>query len=284
MRKVRSIPVPHARRFFMAARTRSRLGLVMLLTTMLASAAFALPKTVDKVDPKAPCFRWPAVDSDHDGVFDRIDRCDNTPLGAIVDKWGCPIDSDHDGVYDGLDKCPDTPAGEKVDANGCSSAQLAALRTLNEPRPVPPPAPAPPVQAPPATETERQLVESGHTRLENVFFETGSAKLLPESEAALDEAGRILEKYPDLRVEVQGHTDTRGSNAYNLKLSQARAESVRAYLLSHFRLGDDRLVAKGYGESQPETKERNDEERLRNRRVVIKALNPEVLPHGVTIH
>src|SRR5499427_9634211 len=139
MGTVRSIPSKPARRFFMTARTRSRLGLVMLFTLLFAATALALPKTVEKVDPKAPCFRWPAVDSDHDGVFDRIDRCDNTPLGAIVDEWGCPIDTDHDGVYDGLDKCPDTPAGEKVDANGCSSAQLAALRTLNEPKPVPQP-------------------------------------------------------------------------------------------------------------------------------------------------
>src|SRR5262249_59101534 len=197
MRRVRSIPVPPRPEVFMTARMFARLGLVMLFASLVTCSAFALPKTVEKVDPKAPCFRWPAVDSDHDGVFDRIDRCDNTPLGAIVDEWGCPIDSDHDGVYDGLDKCPDTPAGEHVDANGCSGAQLAALRALNEPKPVPRAEPAPPVPAPPATETERQLVESGRVRLENVYFETASAKLLPESEAMLEEAGRVLEKYPD---------------------------------------------------------------------------------------
>jgi len=236
------------------------------------------------VDPKAPCFRWPAVDRDRDGVFDRLDRCDNTPQGAIVDEWGCPLDSDGDGVYDGLDKCPDTPPGERVDKNGCSRVQLSGSsraedRAVNPATPVtPPPAPAPRV-----SETERQLIEGGRIRLENVYFETASATLLPESEATLNELGDVLEKFVDLRVEVQGHTDTRGSNAYNMRLSQARAESVRSYLLAHFRLNGDNLIAKGYGETQPETEERNDEERLRNRRVVIHALNPEVLPRGVKV-
>ena len=268
----------------MTARTFPRLGLFVMLAALVAVPALAqLPSTLEKVDPKAPCFRWPAVDLDHDGVFDRIDRCDNTPLGAVVDEWGCPIDSDHDGVYDGLDKCPDTPPGEKVDAQGCSGVQRSgSTRSLTEPSPTPPPAPAPPPPAP-VSETERQLVEGGRIRLENVYFETASAKLLPESEATLNEVGSVLEKFVDLKLEVQGHSDSRGSARYNLKLSQARAESVRSWLLAHFHLRDENLVAKGYGESQLEVKERNDEDRQRNRRVVIKVLNPEALPHGVKV-
>ena len=267
--------------------SRFRLGLAAgcaLIVLSIASASVAAPpKTLEKVDPKAPCFRWPAVDLDHDGVYDRIDRCDNTPVGAIVDEWGCPIDSDHDGVYDGLDKCPDTPPGEHVDRNGCSQVQLSGSSRAPEiSRPTPAPAPAPtPPPVPPVSETERQLVEGGKVRLENVYFETNSANLLPESEATLNEVGAVLEKFVDLHVEVQGHTDTRGSNAYNLKLSLARAESVRTYLIGHFHLRAGHLIARGYGETQPETKERNDEERLRNRRVVIRALNPEVLPKNV---
>src|SRR5262245_6776266 len=183
-----------ARRCAVAARAFLRLGLFVMLA---ASPAFAqLPGTVEKVDPKAPCFRWPAVDLDHDGVYDRIDRCDNTPLGAIVDEWGCPIDSDHDGVYDGLDRCPDTPPGEKVDAQGCSGVQRSgSSRTTTEARTEPTPAPAPPPLAPPVSETERQLVEGGRIRLENVYFETASANLLPESETTLNEAGSVLEKF-----------------------------------------------------------------------------------------
>jgi len=268
----------------MTPRTRPRPARLLLLVALLTSPAMAdPPSTVEKIDTKAPCFRWPAVDLDHDGVFDRIDRCDNTPLGAVVDEWGCPIDSDHDGVYDGLDQCPDTPSGEKVDAQGCSSAQLSHLsRSSTEARSTPAPAPAP-APTPPVSETERQLVEGGRIRLENVYFETNSAKLLPESESTLNEVGAVLEKFVDLELEVQGHGDSRGSSAYNLKLSQARAESVRTYLLTHFHLRDGNLVAKGYGESQPEVKERNDEDRQRNRRVVIKVLNPQALPHGVKV-
>ena len=60
-----------------------------------------------------------AKDSDHDGVPDDKDACPNTPLGAVVDKRGCPIDSDGDGVPDGIDQCPNTPKGATVDAKGC---------------------------------------------------------------------------------------------------------------------------------------------------------------------
>ena len=136
--------------------------------------------------------------------------------------------------------------------------------------------------AAPVSETERQLLEAGHIRLENVFFETGSAKLLAESEDALREAGELLEKYPDLGIEVQGHTDSRGGSRYNRRLSQARAEAVRVFLLAHFQIKPEKLFAKGYGETLRETDERNEEERLRNRRVVLTVLNPEVLPKAAT--
>ncbi len=271
----------------MTARVLFRHGgvLALALALAVASAAFAAPPpTLHKIDPKAPCFRWPAVDLDQDGVFDRLDRCDDTPIGAIVDEWGCPLDSDKDGVYDGLDQCPGTPSGERVDAHGCSGSQrLGSSQAVTEPRALPTPATPPPTPAPRVSETERQLVEGGRVRLENVYFETNSANLLPESEATLREVGEVLEKFVDLQVEVQGHTDTRGSARYNLKLSQMRAESVRNYLLLHFKLRDGNLTAKGYGENQPETREKNAEQRLRNRRVVLKALNPDVLPGNVRL-
>ena len=142
----------------MTARSHARFAFAILALLVLATAAGAdVPKTLDHRDPKAPSFRWPAVDLDGDGVFDRLDRCDNTPKGAIVDEWGCPLDSDGDGVYDGLDRCPDTPRGEKVDAQGCSRAQRSGS-SRSAPRdvtPPPPPPPAPP-PAPPVSETERQ--------------------------------------------------------------------------------------------------------------------------------
>jgi len=66
-----------------------------------------------------------------------------------------------------------------------------------------------------------------------------------------------------------------------MKLSQSRAEAVRSYLLQHFSLNGENISAKGYGETRPETKERNEEELLRNRRVELRVVNPEVLPRGV---
>lgn len=275
-----------------AIRRACSLFLSAVLLSFSTTAMAETPQSMDHRDDKAPCYRWPAVDYDGDGVYDRIDYCPDTPKGCIVDEKGCSTDADGDGVCDGVDACANTPAGSKVDAKGCSAAQRGAGNAVQQTTPPPPPAArqtpppaAPPTPAPskPVTETERQLVEGGRVRLENIYFETGSANLLPESEASLNEAGAALEKFVDLKVEIQGHTDTRGSSALNQRLSQSRAESVRSYLLSKFQLRGDNLIAKGYGETQPETQERNDEERLRNRRVELKVLNPEVLPRNVKV-
>ena len=260
---------------------------LLALAVSAPAQAWPPPATATAVDPKAPCYRWPAVDFDGDGVFDRVDRCNDTPKGCTVDAWGCPIDRDGDGVCDGLDRCPGTAAGLAVDEHGCAANQRSTAAVTPPaaapPREVEKPAPAPLPAGKPVSESERQLVERGRVRLENVYFETNSATLLPESEASLREAGEALEKFPDLKIEVEGHTDTRGARAYNQRLSQERASAVRAWLLEHYSLRAEHLMAKGYGEARPETRERNDEELLRNRRVVLRVLNPEALPRGVKI-
>ena len=263
---------------------RTVLCVLMLLA---ASSAYAFPSPDNPyTDPKAPCFRWPAVDYDGDGVFDRLDRCPGTPKGCTVDELGCESDSDGDGVCDGIDRCPNTAAGSPVDAEGCADIQKTAMSTRTPaapPKAVEPPPPARPVPSKPVSEMERKLIETGSIRLENVYFETNSARLLPESEASLNEAGAVLEKFADLEIEIEGHTDTRGSAAHNLRLSQSRSEVVRQYLLDHYRLTSSNYAAKGYGETRPETQERNDEELLRNRRVVLRVTNPQVLPKGVGV-
>lgn len=263
------------------------LTLLAALATTSPLHAIPPPAAADRVDPDAPCYRWPAVDWDGDGVFDRVDYCNDTPRGCTVDRYGCSRDGDGDGVCDGVDRCPGTAAGMAVDERGCADNQRATGR-VQPPPAAPPkkiekPAPAPIPASRPVSESERHLVERGRIRLENVYFMTNSAELLPESEASLREAGEALEKFADLRVEVEGHTDTRGATAHNLRLSHARAEAVRLWLIEHYRLDRRNFVAKGYGESRPETRERNDEELLRNRRVVITVLNPDVLPKGVKV-
>ena len=261
---------------------------ITLLVTLAAASPSAASHYVQR-DPRwkspniestlrgmVPDGRIPDADTDGDGVADRLDLCPDTPRGAKVDDYGCPWDSDGDGVVDGLDQCPDTPEHSPVDADGCDPMQRGGRATA------PAPAPMPGTSAPTA-ELERKLIATGQIRLENVYFETGKAVLLPESETTLNEAGHTLEHFATLKIEVQGHTDSRGSAAYNQRLSQARAESVRSYLLQHFLLKPEQLVARGYGERALEVKEKNDEDRQRNRRVVLKVLNREELPKGVEV-
>jgi outer membrane protein OmpA-like peptidoglycan-associated protein len=209
---------------------------------------------------------------DADGVFDRIDHCVNTKPGCVVDRHGCETDADGDGVCDGRDHCQDTPAGTRVDGSGCPEG------AATEGTPAPAESPAPP-----AGGLEKQLLETGRIRLENVYFETNSARLLAESEVSLREAGETLEKFPQLEIEIQGHTDTRGSAQHNLRLSQARAEAVRDFLIEHFQLERRHFTPRGYGEAEPETRERNEEELLRNRRVELHVLNPGALPRRVKL-
>ena len=195
------------------------------------------------------------IDSDHDGVFDGLDQCPNTPAGATVDASGCPLDSDGDGVFDGLDKCPDTPAGAKVDADGCPIV---------------------------VSERETELLDTGMIRLQNVNFETAKADLLPESLPVLDEVGPILRKWPQLQIEVGGHTDSRGSAARNQALSEARANAVRDYLMHKYPdIAPSQLTAKGYGEDRPIAKNDSALNMAKNRRVEFVVLNKDVLKKEV---
>jgi len=195
------------------------------------------------------------TDSDGDGVVDGLDQCPNTPTGQTVDARGCPSDSDGDGVMDGADKCPNTPAGAKVDAEGC------------------------PIEI---SERETELLDTGMIRLNDVNFETAKADILPESYATLDIVGQLLTRWPDLRIEIGGHTDSRGTAAYNQKLSEARAQSVLTYLLQKFpALKGDQYTAKGYGEAKPIAPNNNALNMAKNRRVEFKVLNTDVLKKEV---
>ena len=190
-------------------------------------------------------------DSDRDGVYDGLDQCPNSPNGAKVDAKGCPTDSDNDGVYDGLDKCPNTAAGAKVDSDGCPIV---------------------------VTERETELLDTGMIRLQGVNFETGKADILPESFGILDDVGAILRKWPQLQVEVGGHTDSRGAAAANQALSEARANAVRTYLLNKFPdIQGTQLTAKGYGESKPVAPNKGAVNLAKNRRVEFVVLNKDVL-------
>lgn len=145
-----------------------------------------------------------------------------------------PADSDRDGVTDDIDKCPGTPAGVAVDAQGCPL--------------------------------------KGSITLEGVTFELNSAQLTADSRTVLNDVAQDLKKFPRLRIELQGHTDSSGPDAYNLSLSQKRADSVREHLVEQ-GVPPAQLVAKGYGESQPIDSNTSNEGRARNRRVVMSVLD-----------
>jgi len=120
----------------------------LFLVLVVSTASAAVRKAAAHVDPAAPSYSWPAVDYDQDAVPDRVDRCNNTPTGCIVDKQGCQVDSDGDGICDGIDQCPDTPRGVRVDGVGCSAAKPRAAIPAASP-PAPEVVPRPPL--PPAS-------------------------------------------------------------------------------------------------------------------------------------
>jgi outer membrane protein OmpA-like peptidoglycan-associated protein len=107
--------------------------------------------------------------------------------------------------------------------------------------------------------------------LEDCNFETGKATLQPESYAVLDELVAYLNRKDDERIELQGHTDNVGSAKSNLVLSEARANTVRAYLLTK-GIDPARVTAKGYGMSVPIASNKTAEGRAQNRRTEVKIL------------
>jgi len=222
------------------------------------------------------------MDSDGDGVFNGLDKCADTPKGATVDASGCPMDSDGDGVYDGLDQCANTVTGCTVDANGCAtdSDGDGVCDGLDQCQGTPAGTRVESDGCPPSEvrRRETELLDTGMIRLHDVKFETAKAEILPESHQALDVVGEVLSKWPQLKIEIGGYCDSRGSDAYNLALSRRRVSSVRTYLLQHFtKLEAAQLSARGYGESQPLVPNTSPENMAQNRRVEFKVLNKEVL-------
>lgn len=190
-------------------------------------------------------------DSDGDGVHDGLDACPATPPGATVDGAGCPLDSDGDGVYDGLDKCADTPRNLLVDAYGCP-IPVAATTVI--------------------------MFDGGRFTTSRVVFTSGSAELDLRDTEELIEVGRTLVEWPELRVEIGGHTDSSGSAAVNARLSEQRALAVLDYIMGrHPDLDPSRFTIKGYGSSLPIADNATAEGRKVNRRVEFTVLNTEQL-------
>ena len=178
----------------------------------------------------------PVKDQDNDGVPDDQDKCPTEPGPA--DRQGCPPkDSDGDGILDENDKCPDQPETKNgfEDEDGCPDEVPAAVKKFTG-------------------------------VIKGINFATGKATLTKGSYKILDQAVRVLQEYPSVKMEIAGHTDDTGKHDMNVRLSQDRAESVKAYLVSK-GLDDSRLKAVGYGPDKPLIPGKSARARAANRRV-----------------
>jgi outer membrane protein OmpA-like peptidoglycan-associated protein len=196
-------------------------------------------------------------DRDGDGIPDLQDACPDAPedKDGLQDADGCPEkDVDQDGIPDERDACPTEPGIEQGDAkrNGC------------------------PKQAP----KQNIVEEDGQLRLLNpIQFESGTAEIKQVSFPVLNDVLQVMVERPSIRIAVYGHTDNRGSAAYNLKLSQERAQSVVNYL-SEKGVALERLQYKGFGMEKPLVPNSSDDNRARNRRVEFKILEAAPEPMG----
>ena len=190
-------------------------------------------------------YRPTAHDRDHDGVPDDEDKCPDVAEDRDGDRDtdGCPeedADTDRDGVPDKDDKCPkdkETINGHEDD-DGC-----------------------------PDSGDPRVIYEDGEFKvLDVVNFEHGKADIKEDSHSLLDQVALTIKANPDTKVRVEGHTDDTGPRDINLRLSKARAQAVRSYLIKK-GVSPARLRAEGYGPDKPKIKEKTDDARAKNRRV-----------------
>lgn len=168
-----------------------------------------------------------------------------------------PVDTDGDGVPDDVDQCPDSPAGSVVDATGCP--------------PPPPPPPAPTCKQPgPGEKVSLAGCGAGDSIvLRGVNFATNKAVLTVNAKTILDDVVAELKAHPEVEIAINGHTDSDGSDASNQKLSERRAASVMAYLVSQ-GIAANRMVSAGFGEGSPVADNATAEGKELNRRVELK--------------
>ena len=180
----------------------------------------------------------PIPDTDQDGINDEEDKCPTVP--GVARYQGCPVpDTDNDGVNDEEDKCPTRP-GPASNA-GCP-------------------------------EIAKEVIEKVNYAAKNVFFATGSYKLLAKSNKALNDVAALMAADESLMLDIDGHTDDVGANDKNQVLSENRAKAVKDYLVSK-GVAESRLFATGYGEDKPVADNKTAAGRAKNRRTEMTARN-----------
>ncbi len=178
------------------------------------------------------------LDNDRDGVSDSVDNCPMVAedIDGFEDEDGCAdIDNDKDGIIDAKDKCPNTPetVNGVEDEDGCPDNKAAPIKNVT---------------------------------LHGVNFKTGSAELTFESFQVLDKVVEQLLAYPEVEIEISGHTDNVGDAKANQRLSESRSQSVVNYFISK-GVARSKLRAVGYGETKPIASNRKADGREQNRRI-----------------
>jgi outer membrane protein OmpA-like peptidoglycan-associated protein len=202
------------------------------------------PEDKDGFEDQDGC---PDPDNDHDGIPDALDKCPNEPedKDGFQDEDGCPDpDNDGDGIPDTLDKCPNQPEtfNHYQDEDGCPDEVPVEVKKFTG-------------------------------VIEGINFKTGSAEILPGSWTILDRALKVLQDFPDVNLEISGHTDNKGGSEYNRNLSQRRAESVKMYFVSR-GIASNRLQSIGWGKDRPIADNSTASGRATNRRTEFRLINP----------
>lgn len=210
----------------------------------------------------------PYVDKDGDGILDKDDKCPDA--AGPKENGGCPyLDSDKDGILDKDDKCP-TQTGygrydgcpiPDTDGDGVNDEEdkCPAIKGLKERNGCP-------------EEVKKEIVEKVNYAAKRIQFMVNSAELMTGSYKVLDDVVTVLKANPELRLVIEGHTSSEGLYDTNMKLSLNRANNVKAYLESK-GIESSRLSAVGYGPDRPLNDGKTQAEKVKNRRVELKANN-----------
>jgi len=200
------------------------------------------------------------IDTDDDGVEDEMDKEINTPRGAEVYGSGIAIDSDKDGIKDYEDDCPLVPG--IVELNGCPD-----LDEIEE-------EPFVPVVVEIKEKEKKEIAAKISLLSKAIYFKTDKDELKPESYKPLNQISDVMFDYPASKFKIEGNTDSRGKDSYNLSLSKRRSSTVYRYLTDR-GVEHNRLSSEGYGETKPIASNDTEAGRQMNRRVEINYIDPD---------
>lgn len=206
----------------------------------IVDASDACPTEKEDGAPPTPSDGCPNKDPDGDGFLSDVDKCP-TEKGIAPD--GCPVrDKDQDGITDDVDHCPDQPETKNgfQDADGCPD------------------------------EVPKEVAKFTGV-IKGIQFDFGKASIRKDSNRVLDDAAAVLKQYPDLRISISGHTDNVGDTQKNIELSQARANSVKDYLVAK-GIDAARIETRGAGPNEPVADNATEKGRQENRRTEFKLL------------